>query len=267
MSKVTAALIQGDNVMFTIDGKVHMVNRHTMPTDAYSKIVSAVKNGNWDEAARLADVEKTITDFGGGKLSVKDGVVHFGTRKMNPSLSKRLLAMIRENASIDALTNFMENLMKNPSARAVDELYGFLEKNNLPITPDGCFLAYKKVRKDYTDIHTGKFSNKVGNTVSMPRNCVDDDYRNTCSSGLHFASLEYMPHFGSRSSEDANVVILKINPRDVVSIPADYNNQKGRCCEYVVVGEHKVEDACNGVEAWNVTVVEPTPVAPADTQA
>jgi hypothetical protein len=32
-------------------------------------------------------------------------------------------------------------------------------------------------------------------------------------------------------------MILKINPRDVVSIPVDYNDSKGRCCRYEVIGE------------------------------
>ena len=32
-------------------------------------------------------------------------------------------------------------------------------------------------------------------------------------------------------------MILKINPADVVSIPSDYNNSKGRACRYEVIGE------------------------------
>ena len=32
-------------------------------------------------------------------------------------------------------------------------------------------------------------------------------------------------------------MILKINPRDVVSIPSDYGDTKGRCCLYEVIGE------------------------------
>jgi hypothetical protein len=32
-------------------------------------------------------------------------------------------------------------------------------------------------------------------------------------------------------------VIVKINPRDVVSIPTDYDNSKGRACRYEVIGE------------------------------
>jgi hypothetical protein len=126
----------------------------------------------------------------------------------------------------------MENLMANPSYRAVNELYGFLEKNNLPITSDGHFLAYKKVREDYKDCHSGTFDNSVGKVVEMERNQVNDNKEQTCSAGLHFCSEGYLRHFGGE-----RVMILKINPRDVVSIPTDYNDSKGRCCRYEVIGE------------------------------
>jgi hypothetical protein len=33
-------------------------------------------------------------------------------------------------------------------------------------------------------------------------------------------------------------MILKVNPADVVAIPADYNNTKGRACKYEVVAEY-----------------------------
>jgi hypothetical protein len=36
-------------------------------------------------------------------------------------------------------------------------------------------------------------------------------------------------------------MIVKINPADVVSIPSDYNNAKGRACRYEVIGEHTSE--------------------------
>jgi len=37
-------------------------------------------------------------------------------------------------------------------------------------------------------------------------------------------------------------VIVKIDPADVVSIPSDYNNQKGRCCKYMVIREVELQD-------------------------
>jgi hypothetical protein len=39
--------------------------------------------------------------------------------------------------------------------------------------------------------------------------------------------------------------MIKINPKDVVSIPTDYDNAKGRCCEYVVVSEIDSDETVN----------------------
>ena len=71
----------------------------------------------------------------------------------------------------------------------------------------------------------------------MPRNAVDEDKERTCSYGLHFCSIQYLPSFSD--SDGGKTMIVKINPKDVVAIPADYNNTKGRTCRYEVVAEYK----------------------------
>jgi len=119
----------------------------------------------------------------------------------------------------------------------------------LPITSDGYFLAYKKVRPDFLDIHSGTMNNAPGQVVEMERNEVDDDQNRTCSAGLHFCSQEYLNHFGDSTSR---TVIVKINPCDVVSIPTDYNNAKGRACRYEVIGELGVDPA----DAFTASVQE-----------
>jgi hypothetical protein len=123
--------------------------------------------------------------------------------------------------------------MENPSYRAVQELYKFLEVGQMPLTEDGHFLAYKKVRENFKDIHSGTFDNSVGKICEMPRNKVDEDSSRTCSSGLHVCSYSYLNSFGNGTTD--KVVVVKINPRDVVSIPADYNNTKMRLCRYEVI--------------------------------
>jgi hypothetical protein len=144
---------------------------------------------------------------------------------------------MREGLPHEPLLNFFKNLMDNPSKRAVDELYDFLEAGELPITEDGHFLAFKNVRSNYFDIHSGKFDNSVGKVCEMPRNGVDEDKERTCSYGLHFCSIKYLPHFSD--GENGKTMIVKINPRDVVAIPADYENTKGRTCRYEVIAEYK----------------------------
>ena len=65
----------------------------------------------------------------------------------------------------------------------------------------------------------------------MERSSVDDDFRNGCSKGLHAGSLEYAKGWGKR------VLLIEIDPADVVSVPEDCDCQKLRCCKYKVIGE------------------------------
>jgi hypothetical protein len=127
--------------------------------------------------------------------------------------------------------------MSNPSRTATHELYSFLEHKSMPITPDGNFLAYKGVREDYTDWHSGKFSNKVGEALEMHRNGVCDDANRGCSSGFHAGSLDYAENYG----RDGHLMVVEINPQDVVSVPNDCDCQKLRTCKYKVVDHFKTK--------------------------
>lgn len=169
-------------------------------------------------------------------VSIQDGVVYYKGEPLHMSLTTRMVTMLEEGFDLVPMARFLENLMQNPSRTAVQELYSFLEKGNMPITPDGYFMAYKAVRKNYFDIHSGTFDNSIGQVCEMERNKVDDDRTRTCSYGLHFCSFDYLPHF---AHADGHVMLVKINPADVVSIPADYNDTKGRCAKYEVVGEYE----------------------------
>jgi hypothetical protein len=226
-------LIQGSNVVVVIDNKPHTISKTHI---TYQKVVDAIKAEDWDAVRDVIDPKKVVLNYGQGNIEVQGEKLFWKGTEMHGAIVKRMVQMLQDGFPINPLVLFMENMMQNPSYRSVNELYGFLEKNNLPITPDGHFLAYKKVRDDYKDVYSGKFDNSVGQIVEMERNQVNDDARQTCSAGLHFCSEGYLGHFGG-----ARVMILKINPRDVVSIPTDYDNSKGRACRYEVVGEVGVE--------------------------
>lgn len=201
----------------------------------------ALNDEDYEAAIELADVSTAVNTFGNGKLTYADGVVRYNGEVLDNSLTKRIVSMMQEGFNADPLVNFLENLMQNPSGRAVRELYRFLECNDLPITPDGYFLAYKNVRDNYMDKYSGKFRNMIGDVCEMPRNQVMDDPNQTCSAGLHFCSIHYLR---SMWGFDGHTMIIKINPADVVSIPVDYNNSKGRCCKYEVVAEHEGKGDC-----------------------
>ena len=182
----------------------------------------------------LFKVENIILKSNKNIKIYKNTILYKG-KEIHNVLVDKILGMIKENINVNYMIKFLDNLMENPSERARNELYGFLEVGKLPLSNDGCFYAYKKVRKDYKDIYSGTMDNSVGKILKMKRDLVDDNKDRTCSSGLHFCSYSYLNQFGSNSLEDFNIVIVKINPKNVVSIPADYSNTKGRCCEYKVV--------------------------------
>ena len=224
-------LVQGKNIVVVIGNNSHTVSSTHI---SYEKLKEAIKAGNWNTVQDLIEPKKIVLNYGQGNVEVQGEKLYWKGKEFHNYLAAKFIEMYQEGFPVEPMVNFMENLMSNPSKRAVEELYAFLEKGNLPITADGCFLAYKKIRNDYMDIHSGTMNNSVGNVVEMVRNEVDDNKDRTCSTGLHFCSLDYLSHFGGH---DSRTVVLKINPRDVVSIPADYHSTKGRACRYEVIDE------------------------------
>ena len=214
----------------------------------YGKIMDKIKAKDYDLES-LINISKSVEEFGEGKLSVKGGVVKYNGSQLHGCIVDSILGLIKDGFSVEPIVKFLDNLSKNPSFRAQNELYGFLEYGKLPITDDGCFLTYKKIRNDWKDIHSGTFDNSIGAICEMPRHKVDDNSNNTCSSGLHVCSYEYTKSFGGRGSR---LVLCKVNPADVVSIPVDYSNTKLRCCKYQVVAEVKDHtDILKGKSLYN----------------
>lgn len=207
-----------------------------------------VKTGRYEEFEemfnRVSVIEKfsaTSVDESKFRLQIIDGVasvfIDGKTFPLHDSLIGKIEKMRNDGFTIQPLINFIHNLYQNPSQDSIDELYLFCEKNELPITEDGYLIAYKIVGHNYMDLFSGKFSNKVGAVLEMDRNDVDSNRGNTCSHGLHFCSRGYLPHYGNNRGGNDRCMIVKINPADVVSIPRDYNNAKGRTWKYEVVGE------------------------------
>lgn len=227
-------ILGGDSITVFANGKPYTVNR---TAKIFNAALEAVKSNNVKLFLQVVNTKDTVVQKSGGKVRIENGNLMFGDRVVTGLISARVFDMMELGLSIDPMLAFIENLMKNPSKRAVDELFGFIEACDLPITEDGHFLAYKRVREDYLDVHSGTMDNSVGNVVEMERNLVDEDKSRTCSAGLHFCSYEYLKHFSGE-----RIVVVKINPADVVAIPIDYNNSKGRTCRYEVVEEMEVED-------------------------
>jgi hypothetical protein len=236
--KINFILTNSGTLNLVASGKVYVVPRDH---PNYNRIKDAVKGDRAEDLENLVNIAKAVETFaqsapigtGEKKVTVKDGVVYWGNEIAHNAVSERILVLMRDGFDFNPMALFLGNLMKNPSYRSVQELYKFLDRQGLPITEDGCFLGYKRVSDNYTDLRTGTIDNRVGCKPSMERNTVDDNWRVACSSGFHVGSIEYVRGF---HAGQGHVMIVKVDPQNVVSVP-DYDTTKLRACTYEVIGE------------------------------
>ena len=238
---VTARIVNPDPstgfITVVLDGERYSINAGN---GLFSKALDAYKVNDWD--AFIACVNPTIrlkslyASYEG--IEVKDGNLYVFGDPVHSTLATRVLSFLEAGLDCVHLFKFILKLNLNPSKRAVDELYTFLEHRALPITDNGNFFAYKAVREDYTDKYSGKFLNTIDAVLEMPRNKVDDDKEVGCSYGFHAGTVEYAKDFLGGSG---HLMIVEINPVDVVSIPTDCQFQKLRTCKYKVVGEYEID--------------------------
>lgn len=234
-------MLSNKTVTIILNGKQFTYTSSQPYFDELKKLLSQPKDKiQWNKVVDIINAEEHLINYTGKNISVCNGRFYYRNQEgttielAENAIINRILDMQNKRKPFDNMLKFLDNLAANPDIIAINELYLFLSDCDMPITDDGHFLAYKKIRKDYTDCYTGTICNKIGSLVTMLRENVDNDRTRTCSNGLHFCAKGYLPHF---SSSDDIVVAVKINPADVVSIPADYNNMKGRCCKYYVVAE------------------------------
>lgn len=182
-------------------------------------------------------------------FNVIDDEVYYQGEKLPHALSEKVKSIIEDGLPLEHFVSFWKNLSLNPSSSSVKQLVDFLEYKELPITEDGCFIAYKGVGDTLYSIHgntstkivqgqvdiSGRIYNGVGEVVEVLRRDVDDNRQNECSHGLHVGSLDYASGWGS------NMVVVKVNPADVVSVPEDCQFQKCRVCKYEVVSTYEQE--------------------------
>jgi len=232
-------ILTEESLTVVIEGKAHTMNNGH---PAWLQAKQALASEEWDKLSNMFDVAKAVKDYldEEASIEVKDSTVYFGGEALHNVVVDKILKFMSEGAPFKPLVKFLGKLMDNPSRRAVNELYTFLEHKSMPITPEGNFLAYKGVNSEFKDFYSRKFSNKVGDVLEMTRNGVCDDAAIGCSYGFHAGSYEYAKGYASGGG---NLMVVEIDPADVVSVPTDCDCQKLRTSKYKVVGHYESIEA------------------------
>jgi hypothetical protein len=211
----------------------------------FGKIVEGAVKGD-ESVLELFDYGKSIQrafDKVSDRISLRDGLVFVDGVKVDNALTAQIVRFQREGISdFMPLVRFYEKTLTNQNGNSREQLYTWLADRDFTITEDGDFIAYKGLNNDLTSVHSGgaivdgvpmngHIPNAVGSVVEMARNEVNANAYEGCSYGLHAGTWDYASTFAPR------VVKVKINPRDVVSVPRDCDFQKLRTCRYEVLAE------------------------------
>lgn len=234
--------ISDNSITVIFNGKNHVVNR---ANGCYDSILLAIKNKKWNKIPDLVDKSVQINKKSNGKFTVSNGKIVIKNKEIPEIISKKILLYNNSNLPFEPIIKFWERLEKNPSFIARRDLFGFLESNGNPLTEDGCFICYKGVRSDYKDKWSGKIDNSPGKAPRMKRKDVCNDPAIPCAPGLHGASLSYATSYAGSEK----LIYIKVDPKDVVSVPKDHNHEKIRVCKYTVLGDFV--NKCNEDEVYN----------------
>lgn len=276
-SKPTAKTIRlGDNAYITVFMNGESMTLFKSQSESnFNKALEALKSEDWNALYHAFRPVKSFCQ-GVGNLVIENGVVLFNGKPVHNAIATRIVEMAEAQLDTKPLELFLGKLLKNPSYRAIEELYKFLEHKFMPITDSGNFLAYKGVQDSFYSVYAGYLTllqgedkltnsygpgsksilNTVGQTVECPRNEVNDNCKEYCAQGLHAGELGYAIGWGART------VVVEIDPEFVVCVPEDSECKKLRVCKYTVVGEYDKPLEAPVYDSKIVKKVEPKAPAP-----
>jgi hypothetical protein len=209
------------------DASQYLADRTHPQFDRISKFIIA---GMIHEAIEIIDIKPQIFRWSNDRIKIEGNVLLLDGRELHGKLTQRIIDSTQNNESFQKYVNFLQKLDENPDANIFNDLFDFVEHANIEIAEDGDIIAWKRVRENHKDFYSNTFLHTIGQTVKMKRRDCDANRNHTCSTGLHVCAKEYLKHYQCGQGVIAKI---KLNPKDVVAIPTDYNFTKMRVCEYV----------------------------------
>jgi len=233
------------NLTAFIDGQMYSA---TDSHPNFERIESMCRQGD-ESVVALFDISHTAQERFrrlSERVSISNGKIYFDGEEVDNALTQQVVRFINDGVEdFEPLILFFEKVQTNPNPHSREQLYRWLADRDFTINHDGNILAYKGVEKTATgeyqsisrgtatvngEVKTGAIPNPIGAVVEMPRSSVQHDPSVGCHTGLHAGTWNYASGFAQGA-----VLTVEINPRDVVSVPTDCDDQKMRVCRYTVV--------------------------------
>lgn len=231
--------ISDKTITIVVDRQVHTVQRSAANANALIAELAKGESADLEVIKAMASVKNYIVYLSQGRISLTDAGIQFMGELVNSYMTERIMRHHAEGVDVSPMLAFMDRVMNHPIIGIQQDIYKWCEKGDMPFTAEGHIIAYKKVREDYRSYHSSPdgthLHHPIGGFVEMERSAVDPRRDNTCSTGLHFCSYDYLNAY--QGANTGRILILSIDPQDVIAIPTDYNQTKGRACRYRIIGE------------------------------
>ncbi len=222
-------IISGDSITIFHNGAKIFPSSHIL----YKEICKAVKDKNRAALTKLlSDKPKNLQG-----LQIKEDKILYNGEPLNTVAVRRLFEIKKAGFDTTSVINFLKNCYKNDHPVVVEKLYEFLESRGLPLTEDGCFIAYKytKGAPDYWDSYTGctyqylPGAHLKANNIENRKIICDLSGEECSKEGMHVGNREY-------SGDRVDSLFVKVNPKDVLSVPHGFGAKKIRVWELDVLG-------------------------------
>lgn len=247
---MVAYSISKDSLSIVFNGKQFNYKNDHPDYDDLIKLFDSGKSESALESA-LSAIFNRANDFReklSEHISIKGQHLFYDDEEITGVLSKQILQFYYEKLPVANLIAFFERVMCNPDKKVAKQLFSWIEKQGLMISPDGYFYGYKAVDKDYKshfkDEKGRKVKYEIGKWTIKKREDCDADPNEACSRGLHVGSFDYAKGFRSHIGTSGRLLCVKVDPADVVSVP-NYDTTKLRCCRLFVDSEVLASDYTN----------------------
>jgi hypothetical protein len=196
---------------------------------AYVDICRNLQSGNFDEVTRLLDVKTALAapfekaTLGTVEVRPNEDVmvapeVFIDGLRVTGRVADMITQCEKRGIPTKALKAFWKKVQANPLLVGKESMLEFLQHNQVPLLPDGRFLAYKGVNKTddprvFRAVHDSSFIYRLGEYATEDRDKCTVDVNNACGPGLHTGGFSHATGYGD------TLIDCIVDPADVTSVP------------------------------------------------
>ena len=138
-SATVIRLVNGESATYQIN-KTH---------PKFKDVVASIVAGAYEDAITEIDKKELIKKYIVGLLTIENNQVKYAGKVLNNKITNRMLDDMNSGGTFHKhLGSFMDRAMNNVSDKSVEELWDFIEHNDIQLTEDGMLIGWKKVTKN-----------------------------------------------------------------------------------------------------------------------